>query len=61
MFTCYFYEDGGKATCEQFLTSALGKTAIVIDPPFGGLAKVLAVGVEGLWEMAQQGYLIAGH
>ena len=55
MFTCFFYEEGGKDVCERFLTSAPEKTAIVIDPPFGGLAKVLAVGVEGLWRMAQQG------
>lgn len=55
MFTCYFHGDDGRRLCEQFLTSSLDKVAIVIDPPFGGLANVLAAGLKGLWAIAKTG------
>ncbi len=55
MFTSHFYEEGGRKVCEEFLTSSPGKVAIVVDPPFGGLATVLAAGLQGLWKMAGGG------
>ena len=42
--------------CRKFLSRAADeKTAIVIDPPFGGLAEVLARGLKHLWGMAKEG------
>ncbi len=57
MFTSYFHEEGGRKNCEEFLSSGK-KVAIVIDPPFGGLATVLAAGLQGLWKMAGNGELV---
>ncbi len=54
MFTSYFYEKGGMKKCKEFLSSGQ-KVAIVMDPPFGGLATVLASGIQELWKMAGNG------
>ena len=60
MFTSFFYEDSGAETCKRFLSSSSRKeeVAIVVDPPFGGLAKVLATGLNSLWQMAGKGYIV---
>jgi hypothetical protein len=61
MFNGYFYEEkeeevdgrreeGGEGVCCRFLDS--GVVALVIDPPFGGLAEVLARQIQCLWAMA---------
>ena len=57
MFTSFFYEDSGAEICKRFLSSSSRKkeVAIVVDPPFGGLAKVLATGLNSLWQMAGKG------
>ena len=53
MFNSFFYSSSGEEICQEFLTDS--KTAIVIDPPFGGLAEVLAKGIKHLWNMAKEG------
>ena len=56
MFNSFFYSSSGEEICKDFLSQeAGGKTAIVIDPPFGGLAEVLAKGIKHLWDMAKKG------
>ena len=54
MFNAFFYESEGAELCRKFLRSA-GTVAMVIDPPFGGLAEVLGRGIRKLWEMAGKG------
>ena len=39
--------------CRRFLDS--GVVALVIDPPFGGLAEVLARQIQSLWALAGKG------
>ena len=59
MFNCFFYSSAGEAVCRTFLKqSENSKTAIVIDPPFGGLAEILAQGIRKLWGMAEEGMII---
>ena len=59
MFNCFFYSSAGEAVCRTFLKqSENSKTAIVIDPPFGGLAEILAQGIRKLWDMAEEGKII---
>ena len=42
--------------CRDFLSqSSENNVAIVIDPPFGGLADVLARSISKLWSMADRG------
>ena len=58
MFNGLFYEGeegvgGGEGVCRSFLHS--GVVAMVIDPPFGGLAEVLARQVRRLWTVAGKG------
>ena len=62
MFTSFFYEDSGVEICKMFLSSSSkkDKVAMVVDPPFGGLAKVLATGLNSLWEMAGKGKYYIG-
>ena len=56
MFNSFFYSSSGEEICQEFLSHiADSKTAIVIDPPFGGLAEVLAKGIKHLWDMAKEG------
>ena len=56
MFNSFFYSSSGEEICQDFLNhEANSKTAIVIDPPFGGLAEVLAKGIKHLWSMAKEG------
>jgi len=55
MFNHFFYAPGGLETCEAFLEVSPSTTAIVVDPPFGGLAEVLARSLKQLWEMAGTG------
>lgn len=57
MFTSFFYEDTGVEICKNFfsLPSKKEDIAMVIDPPFGGLAKVLATGINNLWKVAGKG------
>ena len=56
MFNSFFYSSSGEEICRDFLShEASGKTAIIIDPPFGGLAEVLAKGIKHLWDMAKKG------
>ena len=56
MFNNFFYSSSGEEVCLEFLSHvAEDKTAIVIDPPFGGLAEVLARGIKYLWDMAKEG------
>ena len=58
MFSSFFYSSNGEDVCRRFLSLAAdGKTAIVVDPPFGGLAKVLARGIKNLWNMAKEGIM----
>lgn len=55
MFNGFFYDDKGSHMCQRFLQSSVEgppTTALVIDPPFGALATVLAHGVKKLWSMA---------
>lgn len=54
MFNAFFYEPEGTDLCKRFLRSA-GTVAMVIDPPFGGLAEVLGRSIRKLWEMAGKG------
>ena len=53
MFNGYFYEEGGEGVCRGFVNS--GVVAMVIDPPFGGLVRVLAKQVQRLWSMTGGG------
>lgn len=56
MFNSFFYSSNGEEVCRRFLSHAADRrTAIVVDPPFGGLAKVLANGIKNLWDMAKEG------
>ena len=56
MFNGHFYEEGGEEACREFLHSSDSSVvAIVIDPPFGGLAQVLARQVRQLWSTAGGG------
>lgn len=56
MFNSFFYSSNGEDVCRRFLSLAAdGKTTIVVDPPFGGLAEVLARGIKNLWNMAKEG------
>ena len=56
MFNSFFYSSSGKEICQEFLSHvADNKTAIVIDPPFGGLAEVLARGIKHLLDMTKKG------
>lgn len=55
MFNHYFYSPDGLAACQSFLDESPGDVAIVIDPPFGGLAELLAVTIRKLWKMAAKG------
>lgn len=55
MFNHYFYAPDGLKACQDFITEASSTTAIVVDPPFGGLAELLAVSIRKLWEMASKG------
>ncbi|KAL5470731.1 hypothetical protein EMCRGX_G028743 [Ephydatia muelleri] len=53
MFNGFFYEEEGSQICQRFLQSCVEEPiALVIDPPFGALATVLAHGVKKLWAMA---------
>ena len=62
-FNGHFYEEkgevdgrrgeGGEGVCRRFLDS--GVVALVIDPPFGGLAEVLARQIQSLWALAGKG------
>ena len=66
MFNSFFYSSNGEEICQSFLSHvADSKTAIVIDPPFGGLAEVLARGVKHLWDITKQGklfiFIVAPH
>ena len=51
MFNCFFYESDGLEHFRAFLQSSKN-VAIVVDPPFGGLARVLAKGLEGIYRLA---------
>lgn len=55
MFNNYFYQPLGESVCRDFLTKSGENVAIVIDPPFGGLAGILAQSVKKLWSMADKG------
>ena len=56
MFNSFFYSTSGERVCREFLTCAAdSKTALVVDPPFGGLAEVLAKGIKYLWDIVEQG------
>ena len=44
--------------CSKFLLASSSNTAIVIDPPFGGLADILAITIRKLWEIAGTGIII---
>ena len=55
MFNNYFYSSKGLETCHNFISLSPNKTAIVIDPPFGGLVELLGVSLRKLWEMASTG------
>ena len=56
MFNSFFYSSNGEDVCRRFLSLAAdGEIAIVVDPPFGGLAEVLARGIKCLWNMAKEG------
>ena len=56
MFNHFFYTAGGFEACKQFLEAApRSSLAIIVDPPFGGLAEVLAVSIRKCWEMAGGG------
>ena len=58
MFNGYFYEEGGEEVCRRFVNS--GAVAVVIDPPFGGLVRVLAKQVQRLWNMNGEGVVCRG-
>ena len=51
---------GGLQVCEEFLQASPSTTAIVVDPPFGGLAEVLAMTLKKLWEVAGTGAELRG-
>ena len=53
MFNSHFYGEGGEEVCREFLNSRA--VAIVVDPPFGGLVRVLARQIRHLWNMAGKG------
>ena len=56
MFNSFFYSTSGETVCREFLSCAAdSNTALVVDPPFGGLAEILAKGIKQLWDMAKQG------
>ena len=55
MFNHFFYAPGGREICEAFLKLSPSATAIVVDPPFGGLAEILARSLKQLWQMAGAG------
>ena len=57
MFNAFFYEPEGADICQEFLRSD-GTVAMVIDPPFGGLAEVLGRSIRKLWEMAGKGQCV---
>lgn len=62
MFNSFFYSSNGEDACRKFLSnSAESKTAIVVDPPFGGLAEILARGIKHLWDMAKEGKMMCVH
>ena len=62
MFNSFFYSSHGEDVCRRFLSLAGdSKTAIVVDPPFGGLAEVLARGIKNLWNMAKEGKMMFAH
>ena len=58
MFNHFFYACDGVEVCKRFLTEAPSTTAIVIDPPFGGLAEILSTSIKSIWEMAGTGKCI---
>lgn len=55
MFNHFFYSSEGLEVCKSFLAHSPSTTAIVVDPPFGGLAELLAVSIKKLWKMASKG------
>ena len=57
MFNHFFYSLEGLSICQQFLSdeAASGTTAVVLDPPFGGRAELLADSVKKYWRMAGKG------
>lgn len=55
MFNHFFYSSDGLKVCQQFLSESPDTIAIVVDPPFGGIAQLLAMTIRKLWEVAGTG------
>uniref|UniRef100_A0A5S6Q2B2 CTCHY-type domain-containing protein n=1 Tax=Trichuris muris TaxID=70415 RepID=A0A5S6Q2B2_TRIMR len=55
LFACYFFTQKGKRHCKQFLESCQ-RLVIVIDPPFGGLAKVIGKTLQTVMRMHKRAH-----
>lgn len=51
MFNCFFYDNDGLEHFQTFLSSS-SNVAVVVDPPFGGLVRVLARGLRKIYQLA---------
>lgn len=53
MFNSHFFSGrDGKAHLSQFLATEPSNVAFILDPPFGGIADILASTVKTLWKFA---------
>lgn len=53
MFNCFFYDNDGLEHFQTFLSSS-SNIAVVVDPPFGGLVRVLAQGLRKIYQLAEK-------
>ena len=55
MLNGFFFEDEGQTSLCSFVSKDLEKTVLVVDPPFGALAGLIARHLKGMWTMLGHG------